>query len=77
MEIKRNAIVIKLDSEEKEILDNAIRIIADIEQNQLIRESCSHDCPFKRYCHLANGDEPHDCILDTAIFNLKEILNNV
>ena len=77
MEIKKSAIVVKCDSEEKEILEKAFRIIAEIHHNKDIKDSCVTDCPFKRYCNLANNDQPHDCILDTTLFNLKEILNVV
>lgn len=76
MEIKQSAIVVKLDSEEKQILEKAVKIIDEIEHNPIIEDSCSHDCPFKRYCNLANNEDIHDCLLHTTIFNLKEILNN-
>lgn len=77
MEIKKSAIVVKLDSEEKETLEKAFRIVAEIHQNKLIQESCEINCPFKRYCNLANNDHPNDCLLDTTMFNLKEIMQNV
>ena len=77
MEIKQMALVVKLDQEEKEILEKAFRIIAEIEQNKLIQDNCATGCPFKRYCNLANNDHPNDCLLNTTMFNLKEIMNYV
>ena len=78
MEIKKSAIVVKLDKEEKETLEKAFRIVAEIQQNKLIQESCGvNNCPFSRYCNLANQDAPGDCLLDTTMFNLKEIMNYV
>ena len=76
MEIKKSAIAVKCNKEEKEILERAFSIVAEIEQNEDIKDSCSHNCPFKRYCNLANNDQPEDCLLDTTMCNLKEILNN-
>lgn len=77
MEIKKSVIVVKCDSEEKDILEKAFRLVAEIQQNAVIQDSCSVNCPFKRYCNLANNDQPNDCLLDTTMFNLKEILQNV
>ena len=77
MEIIKNSIVIKLDSEEKETLEEALRIVTEIEKNQIIYDACSNECPFKKHCPLANSETPHTCLLETTMFNLKQILNNV
>ena len=77
MEIKKSVIVVKCDSEEKDILEKAFRIVAEIHQNKDIQSSCETDCPFKKRCNMANDECPHDCLLDTTLFNLKEILQNV
>ena len=77
MEIKQMAIVVKLDSEEKETLEKAFRIVTEIYQNELIQDNCSTGCPFKRYCQRANCDQDYECLLESTLFNLKEIMNNV
>lgn len=77
MEIRKSAIVVKCDSEEKFVLEKAFRIVAEIHKNKDIQDSCETSCPFKRYCNLANNDQPNDCMLDTTMFNLKQILENV
>lgn len=77
MEIKKSAIVVKCNSEEKQILEKAFRIVAEIHQNKDIQNSCEADCPFKRFCNLANNHQPNDCLLDTTMLNLKAILQNV
>lgn len=76
MEIRKSAIVVKCDSEEKGILERAFRIIAEIHQNKDIVDSCSTNCPFKKHCNLATNNEPEDCMLDTTMYNLKAILQN-
>ena len=77
MEIIKNSVVVKLDSEEKETLEKALSIVTEIAKNEIICDSCSHDCPFVSHCSLAHGDQPHECLLETTMFNLKEILKNV
>lgn len=77
MEIKQMALVVKLNKEEKETLEKAFGIVAEIQQNKLIQDNCATGCPFKRYCNLANENSPRDCLLDTTMFNLKEIMNYV
>ena len=77
MEIKKSAIVVKCNSEEKQILEKAFRIVAEIHQNKDIQSSCEVDCPFIKRCNMANNECPHDCFLGTTSFNLKEILNIV
>ena len=77
MEITQKAIVVKLEKEEKDTLENAFKVIAEIHQSKLIQDSCEYGCPFKRYCNHANGDQPFDCLLDTTLCNLKQIMNIV
>ena len=76
MEIKKNAITIELDSDEKTYLQGAMEIVEEIKNNQDIIDGCYALCPFSNYCNKSQARFDNHCFLDNGYYTLKIILKN-
>ena len=74
MRIVRNTITVKLDQNEKTCLQEAIKIIDAISQNQEIIDGCDDLCPFAKCCDQANYECDRVCLLEQTSDNLNFIL---
>lgn len=74
MEIKKNAITVNLDHDEKSCLKGAIEIIEDIMTNQDIIDGCDGLCPYNSFCNFEKHQNEMKCLLSQTYYNLQFIL---
>lgn len=74
MIIVKNTISVKLDQNEKTFLQEAIKIIDAISQNQDIIDGCDALCPFAKFCDQANCEHHRVCLLEQTCDNIQFIL---
>jgi len=74
MEIKKNAITIEFENDEKTCLQGAMEIIDGIRHNQDIVDGCDALCPYSNYCNRSQARFDNRCLLDNGYYTLKIIL---